>query len=193
MKRSKNYNLPLPEGDDEMLIEQVSEGIEKLDEQLGTTDKSLKSVTTQLEQLKIEVSKLKNSIGNAYLKDVIESLSIEVIRKQYGGHSEYELYDIRCVGCRTVGGDYITNSGKYTTYGDRNYNCGDFVIAVNPDALVVSPVTAATLDNILYVGKSMPDAYTGFTILDYNDTHNWNIGSEEGFATYDTLLETIHL
>ena len=41
MKRSTNYNLPLPEGDDEMLIEEVSEGIGKLDEQLGTTDKKI--------------------------------------------------------------------------------------------------------------------------------------------------------
>lgn len=41
MKKSKNYNLPLPEGSDEMLIEQVSEGIGKLDEELGKTDKKI--------------------------------------------------------------------------------------------------------------------------------------------------------
>lgn len=41
MKKWKNYNLPLPEGNDEMLIEQVSEGIGTLDEELGKTEKKI--------------------------------------------------------------------------------------------------------------------------------------------------------
>ena len=241
MKKSKNYNLPLPEGSDEMLIEQVSEGIGKLDEELGKTDKKIsdhladtnnphgltkKTVTDLLgyipantdivtnaknglmsssdknrlenvislcNELNAEVARLKNSIGNAYLKDAVESITVEVIRQQYSGHSEYTFYDIRCIGCKTTSGSNVSNSGDYIRYGDRNYSCGDVYISVNPKALIVTPVTGATLDNILYIGSSIPSGYVGFTILDYNDTHSWDIGEEDGYAVYDILHQTITL
>lgn len=194
MKRSTNYNLPLPEGEDEMLIEEVSEGIDTLDTHLGSTESRLESVIALCNEFKEAIAHLNRSVGNAYLKDEAESVTVEIIRKQYKGHSEYTFFDIRCIGCRTSSGDYIFNTnGAYITYGSRWTECSDFTVSINPKELIVTPITAATLDNILYVEPNKAEGYEGFTILSNNDPHDWIIGEEEGYDVYDTLHLTISL
>lgn len=151
-----------------------------------SSDNSTRIATTAFVQaiandLKEKINAIKVFVGNAYLSDVIEFLTMEICRIQYGGHSEYEFYKIRCIGCQLKTGDYVSNeSGQYTQYGSRNSGTGDFVIGFNPDLLVALPITAVTLDNCFYVGA----ANTSYKTVSVTDITNWTDEREEDDATY---------
>ena len=125
---------------------------------------------------------------NAYLGDVIDFIDIDIIHLQYGGHSEYAFYRYRCSGARLKDGTYVSNtSGKYTDYGSRYMggSIGNFVIGFNPNAIIVLPVTALTLENNLYAGE----AVSSYKTVNAADITDWTDEREEDDYTY-ALYET---
>jgi hypothetical protein len=139
-------------------------------------------------ELTAQIDRIKNSIGNAYLGDVIDFIDIDIIHLQYGGHSEYAFYRYRCSGARLKDGTYVSNtSGKYTDYGSRYMggSIGNFVIGFNPNAIIVLPVTALTLENNLYAGE----AVSSYKTVNAADITDWTDEREEDDYTY-ALYET---
>lgn len=140
-------------------------------------------VQTIAKELSQQIDRIKSSIGNAYLGDVVEFLDIDIIHIQYGGHSEYDFYSYRCSGAKLKDGNYITNtSGKYADYGNRysGGNLGNFYIGFNPDAIIVLPVTSVTLESCLYAGE----ANNTYKTTKVSEITGWMDEREEDDTTY---------
>lgn len=149
-------------------------------------------VQTIARQLSEQMDRIKASIGNAYLSDAIEFIDVDIIRLQYGGHSESIFYRYRCSGARLKDGSYVSNSdGKYTDYGNRFYGTNsDFYIGLNPNAIIVLPVTSVTLEGCLYVGE----AVSGYKTIHVSEITDWTDERDEdnSYAVYDTTTVRIY-
>lgn len=221
MKLSKFFSFFLPSDDDEMLISQVSENFENVDKLINDlqNDKATKNSpdftgkptaptaakgtsTTQVattafvqavaDELQKKIDAIKVFVGNSRLGDVIEFLNMEIYRIQHGGHSEYEYFKIRCVGCKLKTGDYVDNkNSEYVQCGDRTYGTQNrHFIGFNPDLLIALPVTTITLDNCFYVGAEN-SAYKTISLYDITE---WEDCRQEGdsYAVYSVATVKIY-
>lgn len=145
-------------------------------------------------ELTAQIDRIKNSIGNAYLGDTIECLIVEITRIQYGGHSEYEFYRYRCSGAKLMDGSYVSNTfNKYMEYGSRysGISTGNFHIGFNPNAIIVLPVTAVTLESCLYAGE----ANSAYKTIKVSEITDWTDEREEdgnAYAVYETAVVRVY-